>query len=58
MISWTVSKRWSRTQTSRASSVAELEYHGVVTVTVEGLGMQAWFRGQLKDSECHRGCRI
>ena len=38
MINGTVVKHWSRTQASRAWSVAESEYHAIVRVTAEGLG--------------------
>ena len=36
MINGTVVKHWSRTQATRALSVAESEYHAIVTGTDEG----------------------
>ena len=41
MISGTVVKHLSRTHATRAMSVAESEYHAIVTSTAEVLGMQA-----------------
>ena len=40
MISGTLVERWSRTQASRALSVAGSEYYASVTGTAGGLGMQ------------------
>ena len=44
MVDGVAIKHWSRTQKSRALSVAEAEYYAIVTGSAEGLGIQALAR--------------